>query len=282
VEIRNAQNLQLDAQKLHRHETILQWLSPTQFSAQQHDIVTQKQEGTGQWFLESLEFKKWLQGSHKTLFCPGIPGAGKTMLAGIAVDHLRNTAQSNDIGVSFLYCNYKTQVDQSASNLLCALLKQLLISRPDIAAPVIQMYDNHSKLASRPSVDEICNILLSICSNYSAVYIIVDALDECSDEQGARSLLIEKLLELQSRVDVRLLCTSRFIPEVTNHFESKLQLEVRASSEDVRRFLVGQVSRLPTCIKRDEELQAVITDKIGKAADGMQVVLLSYMYSNPN
>jgi hypothetical protein len=104
---------------------MIEWLSPTDFPVQQHDIITRRQEGTGQWFLESLEFGKWLQGSNKTLFCPGIPGAGKTMIAAIAIDHPCKTIKYNKVGVAFLYCNYKAQAIQSASNLLSALLKQL-------------------------------------------------------------------------------------------------------------------------------------------------------------
>jgi hypothetical protein len=73
------------AQSLQRHTAIIEWLSPTDFPSQQHDINSRRQTGTGQWFLETTEFKKWLDGSDKTLFCPGIPGAGKTMMAAIAI-----------------------------------------------------------------------------------------------------------------------------------------------------------------------------------------------------
>ena len=109
-----------DTQSLQQHHAIMEWLSPTDFPAQQHDIITRRQEGTGQWF------KRWLQGSDKTLFCPGIPGAGKTMMAAIAVNHLCRTAGCDDIGVAYLFYNYKAQADQSASGLLAALLKQLV------------------------------------------------------------------------------------------------------------------------------------------------------------
>jgi hypothetical protein len=71
----------------------MQWLSLTDFPTQQHDITSRKQDGTGQWVLDSAEFKKWLDGPDKTLFCPGIPGAGKTMMAAIAIDHLHPLAR---------------------------------------------------------------------------------------------------------------------------------------------------------------------------------------------
>jgi len=259
-----------NAQSLQQHHTIMEWLSLTDFPAQQRDIISRRQEGTGQWFLDTPEFKRWLQGSDKTLFCPGIPGAGKTMMAAIAIDHLcRTTTLCDTIGVVHLFCNYKAQADQSASSLLAALLKQLVQSRPDVAAPVTRMYDHHSKRRSKPSLDEIFGALQSVCSNYTTVYIVVDALDECADRDVARSRLIAKLRELQTSTDVRLLFTSRFITEITQEFQSNPILKVRASKEDVRRFVAGQMPRL---LKYDEQLKRAIQDKIVEAVDGMYVL----------
>jgi Cdc6-like AAA superfamily ATPase len=267
--MRNAQNLQGDAQKLRQHHVIMEWLSPTDFPAQQHDIITRRQEGTGQWFLDTPEFNRWVQGSDKTLFCPGIPGAGKTMMAAIAIDHLYSTTSGNDIGITFLFCSYKTQTDQSASSLFAALLKQLVQSRPDIVALVIQMYELYSKRGRRPPLDDILQTLHSVCSAYTTVYIVVDALDECADGDGDRSRLVDMLRGLQARTGVRLLFTSRFIPEITQKFQSTPILEVRASEEDVRRFVAGQIPRLSSCIQRDDELRCAVQNKIVEAVDGM-------------
>jgi len=188
------------------------------------------------------------------------------MTAAIAIDHLCKSAANNGIGIAFLFCNYKAQADQSAPSLLSALLKQLVQSRLDIAAPVTRIHDDHSKQKSRPSVDEILQALQSVCSNYTTVYIVVDALDECADRDGDRSRLIDKLRELQARTDVRLLFTSRFISEITQKFQSDITLKVRANEEDVGRFVAGQMSRLP---KYDEQLKSIIQDKIIEAVDGM-------------
>jgi hypothetical protein len=202
------------------------------------------------------------------LFCPGIPGAGKTMIAAIAIDHLGRLAQA-DVGLAYLFCNYKSQVDQSLHGLLSALLKQLVQSRTDIAASVTRLYDHHSKQNSKPSRDEIFTALLTICSNHTRVYIVVDALDECTNQDGTRSRLVEKLGELQARTNVRLLFTSRFIPEITERFLSNPMLEVRASKEDVKQFVAGQIPRLPSCIRRDDELALAVQSKIIEAVDGM-------------
>jgi hypothetical protein len=267
ITIRDTQNLQLDAQKLQNHQAMMQWLSTTDFPAQQHDIISRRQDGTGQWLLDSGEFKGWLQGDDKLLFCPGIPGSGKTMMATIAIDHLSRMAQA-EVGLAYLFCNYKSQVDQNVCALLSALLKQLLQGRPDIAAPISRLYDHH-KGRNKPLLDEVFEALLAVCSNLVRVYVIVDALDECSDQDGTRSRLIRKLFDLQAKTNLHLLFTSRFIPEIAEKFKSDPMLEVRASEEDVERFVIGQIPRLPSCIKRSDELTRAVQSSIVNAVDGM-------------
>jgi predicted ATPase with chaperone activity len=103
----------------------------------QHDVISRRQEGTGIWFAESPKFLSWIHGSNQTLFCPGIPGAGKTMIAAIAIDYLWKHVQNKDIGVAYIYYNYKTQADQTATKLAAVILKQLIQERPSIAEPVV-------------------------------------------------------------------------------------------------------------------------------------------------
>jgi len=190
------------------------------------------------------------------------------MMAAIAIDHLGTLAQA-DVGLAYVFCNYKSQVDQNLYGLLSALLKQLVQSRAGLAIPVTRLYDHHSKQKSRPSLNEIFIALLTVCSNHARVYVVMDALDECTDQDGTRRQLIQKLRELQMSTDVRLLFTSRFIPEITATFRSDSVLEVRANEEDVKRFVAGQIPRLPSCIRRDDELVRAVQSKIVKAIDGM-------------
>jgi hypothetical protein len=271
--IRDTQGLQWDSQTLQQHQARMQWLSPSDFTSQQHDIISRKEEGTGQWFLDSTKFEVWQQGSAKTLFCPGILGAGKTMMAAITIDHLCKRARSEDIGIAYFFCNYKEQFEQSPTALLATVLKQLVQSRPGIAAPVIQIYENHQKQNSRPSLGEVLGALQPVCLAYPTTYIVIDALDEYTDRDGARTQLIDKLRKLQAKTNIRLMFTSRFIPEVTEKFQSELMLEVRASDKDVRRYVLGQSLRLPKCIQRSSELLQDVQDKIAEAVDGMYVHL---------
>lgn len=250
-----------------RSRRLLDWLTPVDFAAQQSDIIREKQEGTGIWFADSPEFLSWISGSGQTLFCPGIPGAGKTMIAAIAVDHLWKHLQNKDIGVAYIYCNYKTQADQTATNLAAAILKQLIQQRPAIAEPVANLYDSHADRRTRPSLEEILHALQKVVSDYSKVYVVIDALDECLKDH--RNRLLAMLHDLQSSRSLSFMATSRFIPEVIQQFSHSPTIEVRADDSDVRRFVAGRMDLLPSFVQRDGELQKAIKDGISTAVDGM-------------
>jgi hypothetical protein len=86
---------------------ILDWLTPIDYGTQQSDFISRRQEGTGQWLLNSDEFQRWSKKSKQTLFCSGIPGAGKTMITAIVVDHLSTKFQKDaSAGIAYIYCNY--------------------------------------------------------------------------------------------------------------------------------------------------------------------------------
>lgn len=248
-----------------QHEKLMEWISPTDFPAQQSDFIARRQEGTGQWFHHSFEFTEWLHGPNKTLFCPGIPGAGKTMISAIAVDHLSTKVASDAVGIACVYCNYKVQDNQTAAGLLAAILKQLVHARLSIAEPVDHLHEKHANRGTKPSLEEIFGALQSVIIKYSSVYIVVDALDECSN----RNQFLAQLRDLQSKTGVRLMVTSRVLPDIEHEFSAALRLDIWATDADVKQFVAGQTDRLPNCIKRDKLLQKMVQKKIMEGVGGM-------------
>jgi hypothetical protein len=250
-----------------KHRTLLDWISASDFPSQQSDIIQRRQEGTAQWFLDAPELAHWLRETKATLFCPGIPGAGKTMIAATAIDHVLNTMQKGLHGVAYVYCNYKAREEQGVSNLLAAILKQLVQGRLSTVVHVEQLHQKHANRGTKPSLDEICSALRDVLAHYPTVYLVIDALDECQED--TRRVVLAKLRDLQTAQDVRLMATSRFIPDIEDAFREAPRLEVRASREDIKRFVDGQTDRLPSCIRRNTKLQKKVQEQITNAVDGM-------------
>lgn len=256
-------------QSQQRHSLIMDWLSSDDLSVQHADHIARRQADTGLWFLDSTQFTEWVHGASQTLFCPGIPGAGKTMIAAITVDYLHSTVHNADVGVAYLYCNYKRQADQTTSNLIAAMLKQLVQDRPLITQPISSLYDRHQTRRTRPSLEELLSALRNVLGKYLKVYIVIDALDECPELGGTRRQLLEICRDLQRQSDVRLMATSRHIPDIVEEFKDTARVEVRASNSDVKRYVAGKLDRLARCVQRDIHLQELVQNKIVEAVDGM-------------
>lgn len=256
--------------------TILDWLSPVDYAAQQSDFLSRRRAGTGQWLLNSTEFQKWLKAAKQTLFCPGIPGAGKTIITSIVVEDLSVRYQNDSsIGIAYLYCNFRRQHEQKIEDLLASLLKQFIQEQPSIPDSVNFLYNRHKEKRTRPSFEDISKVLDSVTATYPRTFIIVDALDECQATDGCRARFLSEIFKLQAWNGTNIFATSRFIPEIVQKlkkFGGSVSLEIRARNADVRTYLDGRVSQLPGFVARSPELQEEIKSEIVKAVDGMYVI----------
>lgn len=252
------------------HQAILDWLTRIDYGAQQSDFIAKRQEGTGQWFLDSDEFREWLTTENQTLFCPGMPGAGKTMIASIVVDHLRNRFQNDaSVGVAYLYCNFRLKHEQKPQDLLKSLLKQLTQNLNIMPDCVKEIYNRHKKERTRPSSTELSETLHSVALPYGRVFIVVDALDEFEASNEERKSFLSEIFNLKSTTPTSVFATSRFIPEIEKEFDGSISLKIYASEEDVRKYLDSHMSRLPSFVSRNLDLQGEIKTEIIKAVRGM-------------
>jgi len=256
------------------YEAILHWLTPIDYASQQSDFISRRQERTGLWLLNSDEFQQWIKQPKRTLLCPGIPGAGKTILTSIVIDHLYELNHDNPTtGIAYIYFNFRQQHEQKSEDLLSSLLKQLLWGQESIHESVKTLYERHRPNQTRPSLGEIGAVLRSVVINYSRTFIIIDALDECQVSDENRTKFLSEISKLRLQTQANLFLTSRHIPEIEMEFEGSVSMEIRASSDDVRRYLEGHMSQLPSFISHKVDLQDEIVTEITQAADGMYVPL---------
>ncbi|KAH7317216.1 hypothetical protein BKA65DRAFT_356795, partial [Rhexocercosporidium sp. MPI-PUGE-AT-0058] len=260
--------------------TIVDWLTPIDYGPQHSDYFKSRQPGTGQWLLDSPEFHAWLGTDEQTLFCPGIPGAGKTILTSIVVDYLYSKRQIDpSIGIAYIYCNFRRKDEQKIDDLLASLLKQFIQEQSSVPDSVKTLYNQHKDRRTRPSLDEICKTLNSAITYYSRAYIVVDALDECQLSNGCRSTFLSNIFSLQAKTGAKLFTTSRPIPDIKELFRGCLSLEILASDEDVGKYLNGHMSQLPKFVLSKPKLREEITTEIVKAVEGMFLLAQLYLGS---
>ena len=140
----------------------------------------------------------------------------------------------------------------------------------------MNLYHSHNEGRTPLSVEKISRVLRSIAIDYSRIYILVDALDECQTSNGGRRRLLSEIFNLQIEGDVCFFATSRFIPEIQREFagQGSISIEISASDDDVQRYLNGHMSQLPSFVSRSSNLQEEIKTEIMEAVNGMYVLPL--------
>ncbi|KAJ7318054.1 ankyrin repeat-containing domain protein [Mycena albidolilacea] len=273
-EIKNAtMNIYPGAEiSIQQRDMIISWLSPINFFLRHADISQLREKGTGGWLLADPVFKKWKSGSGSTLWCHGIPGAGKTVLVSMVVDHLSAAFRNNkDIGISCIYLNHKEVDIQTPSRLLAGLWRQLVYDR-DISSIAENLYKQHWQKGTAPSLEEVVNVLSSSIKEFSQVFIIVDAMDEYPEDQ--RLILLKHLTEQMGlSLSVNLMVTSRPHVPAGPTLPNVETLEIGAMAEDIQKFVNARID-LSSClykhVQRQPKLREDILSKISsKSVDGM-------------
>ena len=263
-----------DRQRVDRDRLkVLDWLTPIDYGPRQSDNFRRRQVGTGQWLLDSAQFQAWLKTDKQTLFGPGIPGAGKTIITAIVVNYLDVKFHDPSICIAYIYFNFQRQHEQNVEDLLASLLKQLAHGQSSLPQNLKDLYDRHKEKRTRPLFDEISKALHIVATMYSRVFIVIDALDECQTSDRCRARFLAEIFKLQANTRANLFTTSRDIPDIVVKFEHSLSLEVRASDEDVRAYLDHHMSQLRAFLRKDPHLQEEIKAGIVKAVKGMYVCI---------
>lgn len=271
---------QRDHQRDQEYQAILNWLTPVNYATQQNDFMTQKQEGTNEWLLKSSEFQNWLAHTNQTLFCPGIPGAGKTIITATVIHHLHaKFRDDSSVGIAYLYCTFKQRQQQAPVHLMTNVLKQLAMGQPTVPQALKDLYYRHKDSQAHPELGEIRSTLHDVAATYSRTFIIIDALDECQIVQNGLDVFIREILNFQAVVKANIFATSRFIQHIESKFQKATRLEIRANETDVELYLQGKLQDCQSLSSQNVSLRERIKHAIAKAVDGMYVPALGHQTS---
>ena len=105
----------------------------------------------------------------------------------------------------------------------------------------------------------------------SIVFLVVDAIDECSSEVCRESL--SWINKLQMNADIRMLVTSRHNIHIEKCFEQDfpghIQLTIKAHPEDLEIYLNERLMSLSECVRNSSSLRRNVKEQIKAAACGM-------------
>ena len=243
------------------------------------DYLNRLQPDTGDWFLSSSEFKDFVNGDEPLLFCPGMPGAGKTMISTLAIDFLRGECQQDPaVAVCFLYFDYRIKYN-NVTELVAIILRQLAAHRLPLAKPVRSLYELYGLRNSKPPLRDYISTLQSALSEWKKVFLVVDAIDECPSSNSTRQAFLGDLNTIQANSKLRIMITGRPNPDVVDVMRSRKAklLEIRARDEDVETYIADRILKSDGLARQPVVLQQLIKARITQAVDGMLVQATLYM-----
>ncbi|KAH5574501.1 hypothetical protein HBI24_193910 [Parastagonospora nodorum] len=161
--------------------TVQQWLSAADPSSNYQQALSKRQENTGLWLTESEQYQKWKTSSVSFLWLYGIPGSGKTILSStILRDIFSSHGSKPSTIVVYFYFDFNDAQKQSTDSMLKSLVYQLLQRVKDIPSRLDSLYPPHGSGRQQPTSEALLNTIRESIQKFEQAYIVLDALDECS------------------------------------------------------------------------------------------------------
>jgi len=190
----------------------------------------------------------------------------------LVIDTLGDWARGRNVSVACFYFDFADQKEQSPTEILSSLLKQVVGGLVDIPETIIEAFRGEEGVIGgrKPRLGEIVEMFSDISSS-RPTYICIDALDECLDEY--RGMLIDCLKQiLRKSPRIRLFLTGR------GHIQDEVELylagravsvSITPARDDIIRFLRARLGedRIPGGM--DESLEEDIIKSIPETVSEM-------------
>jgi hypothetical protein len=160
---------------------------------QNHNAACSKHEPTtGVWFIESDNFGSWLAKANQLLWLHGIPGCGKTVLCSTIIEHVKGLSRHTaDIGFAYFYFDFNDEKKQTLEGFLRSVLVQISCQIAPLPDEVQNLYNQYEKQKVMPNKSQLIETFFSLVRRFRRTYIIVDALDECTEREDMLVLITD-------------------------------------------------------------------------------------------
>ncbi|KAJ6201931.1 hypothetical protein J3E72DRAFT_410373 [Bipolaris maydis] len=245
---------------------ICSWLSAPNPSINYHKAHKQRQAGTGLWLLKSTS-------AASRLWLYGIPGCGKTILSSTVVEHLLQHCHSDASMVTvYFYFDFNDTQKQDPELMLCSLLRQLL-QRSGVEV-LFSAYENRD---GQPLLHALLELMPQVVQQFRHTYIILDALDECTQRQELINIL--EVMASWQLDNIHLLMTSRKERDIESSLESYIKekdticLQRDVVDCDIQQYVQQRLSNDKTLAKwsKDAAIRQEIEAALMHGACGMCV-----------
>ncbi|KAI1663836.1 hypothetical protein L13192_12233, partial [Pyrenophora tritici-repentis] len=198
---------------------IRNWLSASDPSTNYHKAHKQRQAETGVWLLEGEQFTTWKESAASRLWLYGIPGCGKTILSSTIIKHLlQHCHDDTSIVTAYFYFDFNDTQKQDPELMLHSLLYQLVQRSVVIPKGVDALFLSCEDGKRQPSLHALLQVIRETAQEFTHVYVVLDALDECTQRSELMDML--KTVVGWQLDNLHLLMTSRKEWDIETSLES--------------------------------------------------------------
>jgi hypothetical protein len=179
----------------------------------------------------------------------------------------RNTLKT---AVLFFYFDYNDPSARTADAVVSALLKQLVYQLDSLPKQLESSYDQClNNGLSKPEMDTLTDMLVAFSSQFSKIFIVIDAYDECLEEERE---LLNPCLQRFSQSGINLFLTARPHPWSLDSLAERLPavefLEIKAEDDDVKIYVMEVLERNPQAKGLHRDLKKKIVEHISIGTEG--------------
>lgn len=255
---------------------IFQWLTAPDPSLKYQEALKQRQPNTGRWFVDSEMFQAWKAEPISPLWLYGIPGCGKTILSSTIIEHvLEQCVIDPSKVITYFYFDFNDTQRQRPELMIKSLIIQIAHQTPRILPALEKLFSSSEDGHRQPSIDSLLTTLQEMLKAFLESYVIIDALDECS-EQPELLRLLEIIAGWQLR-GLHLMLTSRrergieasLSPFVVEEYA--ICLEHQDIDQDIRAYVCQRLENDNALKKwnKDPQIRQEIESALMNGARGM-------------
>ncbi|KAF9058423.1 hypothetical protein BDP27DRAFT_587308 [Rhodocollybia butyracea] len=230
-------NLQfLVANSIHYHTwntndvlPIQNWLKAPDPSTNFVAACDKRTPGTGDWICSHPQYTQWCRGKPGILWIQGKVGSGKTVLSAAIIEDLQ-------INPAVMCCYYyfdnwdNLKMKTNARGLLQLLLLQMA-TRTEGVHPALHELYTKCKGVMEPTTKDLSATLAAVAKDLSPIFLVLDAMDECSETIYA----FKHLAHLKKNLYIAV--TSRYLAETSYDASWHIHLDdTKSFHQDVARY----------------------------------------------
>jgi len=178
-------------------------------------------------------------------------------------------SDDEDIGIAFVYSDHARTV--TPDDIIRSLVKHLVQRKANRSKELNELYSQHTERDTRPTYLELAKFLETESREFSKVFVVCDALDECPVQHDTRTKILKEFSRLTT---VRVLITGRphVAAVVQSRFGDVSELQIRARDEDIDKYTEERIhlnENLHHHCLRDQNGEETIRKTVISKAGGM-------------